>query len=276
MADAPDSTIRACKHCKIEKSVEVFPRPKIGNAYTCFDCLNAARRKRYAARQGQYLKHDTDAQREKRRAVSKASYGRYFWEPSWLHETPSKTCGRCKIELPANPAWFRLRTNSPSGLHSWCRSCEARRYDENKAAILAVQRDYRRNRLESEPEKMRAVAQAWKENNRDRMKASFQRWREQNLELARARQVSYENRRRAQKRGSTGQFTNQDVEKMLAAQKGRCWYCSKKMNTYHVEHRIPLARGGSNHPNNLVLACPPCNFSKGVKMPWELKIPRLL
>src|SRR3546814_17562676 len=71
-----------------------------------------------------------------------------------------------------------------------------------------------------------------------------------------------------------GEFTAEDIDAMLAAQKKKCWYCGTKLTAYHVDHRIPLARGGSNGPENLVIACPACNLSKGAKMPWETANPR--
>jgi len=38
---------------------------------------------------------------------------------------------------------------------------------------------------------------------------------------------------------------------------------------YHVDHRVPIARGGSNGPENLVIACPDCNRRKNAQMPHE-------
>ena len=35
------------------------------------------------------------------------------------------------------------------------------------------------------------------------------------------------------------------------------------LETATVDHVIPLARGGSNADDNLVLACDPCNKEKG-------------
>src|SRR3546814_5236792 len=67
---------------------------------------------------------------------------------------------------------------------------------------------------------------------------------------------------------SGGEFTAEDIYAMLAAQKKKCWYCGTKLTAYHVDHRIPLARGGSNGPENLVIACHACNLSKGAKLPW--------
>src|SRR3546814_6382348 len=61
-------------------------------------------------------------------------------------------------------------------------------------------------------------------------------------------------KRRAQAVSSGGEFTAEDIDAMLAAQKKKCWYCGTKLTAYHVDHRIPLARGGSNGPENLVIA----------------------
>jgi DNA-directed RNA polymerase subunit RPC12/RpoP len=77
-------------------------------------------------------------------------------------------------------------------------------------------------------------------------------------------------RRRARKRNAEGSFSSEDVLLMKKSQGNRCWYCQKSLEAgYHIEHRVPLSRGGSNNPSNLVLACPSCNLSKGDKLPSE-------
>lgn len=43
-----------------------------------------------------------------------------------------------------------------------------------------------------------------------------------------------------------------------------CVYCGSEEDL-HADHRIPVARGGSNRLDNLVTACGPCNQSKGPK-----------
>lgn len=45
----------------------------------------------------------------------------------------------------------------------------------------------------------------------------------------------------------------------------RCYYCHKKLsiNSCHIDHMTPISKGGSNRDDNLVLACPECNESKG-------------
>lgn len=39
----------------------------------------------------------------------------------------------------------------------------------------------------------------------------------------------------------------------------------------NIEHKVPLSRGGTNHYNNLEVACQKCNFKKGSKTVEEYK-----
>lgn len=52
-----------------------------------------------------------------------------------------------------------------------------------------------------------------------------------------------------------------------------CVYCGDDESTVLmcVDHVTPLSRGGSNHPDNLVACCMPCNSSKNDKLlsEWE-------
>ena len=80
----------------------------------------------------------------------------------------------------------------------------------------------------------------------------------------------YVENRRARLLKAEGQYTSRDVERLRWFQDDCCYYCSQKLdyNTpkqVHVEHMIPLFRGGSNRPNNLCLSCKQCNDRKGKK-----------
>ena len=51
----------------------------------------------------------------------------------------------------------------------------------------------------------------------------------------------------------------------------KCYWCGFRvaMGKRHVDHIIPLVRGGSHSPANLCCSCAPCNLSKGAKLPEE-------
>lgn len=52
-----------------------------------------------------------------------------------------------------------------------------------------------------------------------------------------------------------------------------CQYCGRKAPTVelHVDHIIPVAKGGTNDFNNLITACYECNRGKFTKMPSYIR-----
>lgn len=49
----------------------------------------------------------------------------------------------------------------------------------------------------------------------------------------------------------------------------RCTYCGTTEGAMHLDHVVPYARGGKTTDENLVVACAPCNLSKGARTPEE-------
>jgi hypothetical protein len=51
----------------------------------------------------------------------------------------------------------------------------------------------------------------------------------------------------------------------------RCWFCGDELHpfgghrhlSFHIDHLVPVCKGGSNDPKNLVPACQYCNQRKG-------------
>jgi 5-methylcytosine-specific restriction endonuclease McrA len=69
---------------------------------------------------------------------------------------------------------------------------------------------------------------------------------------------------RARKKLADGAHTSEETDKMVRDQRGVCAYCESALNrNYHVDHMIPLSRGGRNDWSNLAVTCGSCNRSKG-------------
>lgn len=51
---------------------------------------------------------------------------------------------------------------------------------------------------------------------------------------------------------------------------GRCAYCGRSLRRhgFHVDHRWPLSKGGTNRRGNLQPLCARCNLRKGDRIPW--------
>ena len=58
------------------------------------------------------------------------------------------------------------------------------------------------------------------------------------------------------------------------APKVRCYLCGKLIpkGHRHVDHVMPLSKGGAHRPSNLAVACDKCNLKKSAKMPEEVGI----
>jgi len=90
-----------------------------------------------------------------------------------------------------------------------------------------------------------------------------------------AKAAANRDKRRVRIKKAKGDYEASDVLLQMEAQKDkkgklRCWWCNKIIKSkWHLDHRVPLAKGGSNSPDNLVISCPACNLSKGAKMPGE-------
>ena len=74
--------------------------------------------------------------------------------------------------------------------------------------------------------------------------------------------------RRALKKSAGSRLPRETIPRLLEQQRGFCAGCSCNIRLrFHVDHIMPLARGGRHDPSNLQLLCPPCNLQKHAKDP---------
>jgi 5-methylcytosine-specific restriction endonuclease McrA len=134
------------------------------------------------------------------------------------------------------------------------------------------ERERHRRYYEADSRGIRERTRLYYEANKETAREQKRVWHNANPERGRA----YRHRRRALKRGAEGRHTADDLRALATAQTPRgkthpaCWWCGKDTaGKYHVDHRIPLSRGGGNSPDNLVISCARCNLRKHAKMPQE-------
>lgn len=154
---------------------------------------------------------------------------------------------------------------------------------ENREKYNARMREWHRKTVENSPEylaRKRAAGRKHYAENQNKRREANKRWyanadrSEYNLAWSRAnrdKRAEVGRRREARKKGATqiDKFTRQDV---WIQGWGVCGICMAPANPddWHVDHIIPLSRGGQHTLNNVQVSHPRCNLSKYNKLLTEV------
>jgi 5-methylcytosine-specific restriction endonuclease McrA len=147
-----------------------------------------------------------------------------------------------------------------------------------------------------DPERRREYGRDWIRRNADKAREAMRRWRaahpeehakdsredyarnrvarlQQSLAYHRAHpevRKTSDNKRRVQALASGTSFTTREWLALVEAHAGRCAYCGEQASL-QADHRVPLARGGSNSIDNILPACRRCNARKHLMTDVEFR-----
>lgn len=171
---------------------------------------------------------------------------------------------------------------SKLGLLGRCSKCKECRLAYQKIYAIDNQekvRAQKRSYISAHMKQYQEYQKRYNAENQEKKAISGRVWRLANPEKC----AAMWRRRRARKSGAEGMHTAADVRFIFDAQRGLCASCAEKLlksgkNRYHLDHIIPLARGGSNSKENLQCLCPGCNLRKSSKDPidWARENGKLL
>lgn len=212
-----------------------------------------------------------------------------------------KQCTKCGFtcEYGVASEYFNRRQKSKDGLTSQCKKCVASYHAANREKFAARQAAWeaahREERLAYYAEwkiKHREEQRAYYASHRADYAARYADYRGKHPEEVRAYQAAYNptyvasphgklvkraanQRRRARKKQAGGTLTKADLVMVLEAHTDsrgrlRCAKCGKVIKgQYHLDHFIPLVKGGTNDPGNFRVMHPKCNLSKAGKLPVD-------
>ena len=219
-------------------------------------------------------------------------------DPVEINGVLSKACTRCGDVKPATEKFFPYFKQGKNGFHPWCRTCinqyelarslasgrvqkhrdKPKEIDgvlhrkcrtcgtwlpattENFTPQKGCSLGLRPNCRECARQRSVLYGEQHKQESVERAKL----WIKVNTECHRQHSLAVKARRRQ----AEGQFTADDIVEKLIRQDGSSFYCGCILeNTYEIDHYIPLARGGTHHPTNIVIACKACNRQKAAKDP---------
>lgn len=195
---------------------------------------------------------------------------------------------------------FYKRKDSSDGYRTACKACynkQSKAYSlSNKSSLSEYQKVY----ANKNKEQLKEYRKQYNEDNFDEIakkkKAYYRANREKTLEYNRD---YYENNRESiiynsikygqsmpgkmskravmQKRKlqktytNDGTLTKDTLSDLYKKQKGQCKYCDELLDfsvkhSVHLDHVIPLSKGGSHSISNVVWSCKSCNLRKSDKM----------
>lgn len=162
---------------------------------------------------------------------------------------------------------------------------QTEKYKTTRAEYLSSDRAKELSRIRSERYKAKnegvanARSKTWYEENKDRRRE----YDIKNANKIYARNSAYRKtpkgslvskihgqNRRSRKRNAGGSYTHNDINNLLIMQKYKCPVCRTSIKEkYHIDHIVPLSKGGSNWKENIQLLCPTCNLTKQAKDPID-------
>lgn len=206
-----------------------------------------------------------------------------------------KTCGKCSEEKDLIEG-FNAQAKAKDGRQPYCKSCQSlingQWFKRNRARATEKAMAW----ATAHPEKVKEATLKYRAENQEKVRETKKQAREKykasgkeliatlayrashKAEIA-ARVASWQKRNpdririynarsRARRRSYAGlHYTSDDVIGLLREQDNLCCYCGGSiLDRYTIEHVVPLSRGGGNGADNIALACPSCNSSKGNRL----------
>lgn len=178
-----------------------------------------------------------------------------------------KTCGETKPLDQFSPV-----TRGRLGRASDCKRCAADKKAAYRAANPERIRAANQKHYAANAERMRADKRAYNVTNADRRAAYMHRYRADNptahRDWARANpdKVAAQRHRRRARIAKNG-FETYSLTDVYEESDYRCAYCSGPIE--HLDHIIPVAKGGADTRTNVIGACALCNQTKSDMDPEE-------
>lgn len=232
--EIPYPAEKSCCRCQQVKPAADFPKARRetdGLKAYCKECGKADR--------ADWYRHNAD--REKAKVVA---YQKENPDKAKMWQKKAQENGRAKFNAKKAQRYQNKKEEIRSSIRL--------KYASDNTFRSAIIND-RIKHYWVDPEKGRQKSAAWRRANPDKRRA-------------------FSNAYRARKVSAPGECSGDDWIAILNYHNGRCAYCLRceaEAGTLAMEHMLPLSRGGTNDPDNIVPGCKSCNSSKNDKTPLE-------
>ena len=195
------------------------------------------------------------------------------WSAMLLLQHFTKTCSKCNtLKLFI---YFDKRKNSKDGVRSDCKICRLSYHRDykckNKEILQERDREYSLNNIDNK----RAYNKKYYQDNASRLLKNQNLYYYNNIDEIKKYNrlphrllsfINHSNKRRSISK--EGNVTTIQLSELKQTAKV-CYWCglSLKNKKVHIDHYIPLSKGGEHTLTNLVVSCQKCNLNKNAKDP---------
>ena len=179
------------------------------------------------------------------------------------------TCKTCRVDKPTDS--FYINSNYRNGYRPVCKECMKLKYPSKYEKKPAEYFEQRRKERREEKEKMILEIKKAKLEKRlleaplraeiakQKKKLSKKKYLVRKRAEPFARRVEKINERCA----GLGKLSKNIIKELFTSQNGKCAVCGVDItDSRHVDHILPIAKGGLNIDINVQLLCPSCNIKK--------------
>lgn len=207
-----------------------------------------------------------------------------------------KRCPKCG-ETKGLDKFYKSKSRK-DGHTSWCKECHNKSHknyvDNNIEHIREYDRnDYyknyerhlqsRKKSNERNKDKIKQTRKKYYQENRDKILAHDRLYNQQNKEKISIRNKAYyeshkedfifraRERKKRIRETKDGTITKESLDYMYESQFHKCDYCGCDLDKTgkHLDHILPLVKGGIHTLSNVHWVCPKCNLSKNDKTEEE-------
>jgi len=217
-------------------------------------------------------------------------------------EQATKICRTCKKNKTLDN--FHKYKQAKDGLRYECKECrkidgqeyqiknrkeiairKKQYYSLNQEKIREAGKLYRDNNIEiikdrkkiyalSNKEKIAKQQKEWRLKNKDKISKYIKGY----LQTEHGKKVfkRIKQKRRALKYTTADNtITEKSLQELIKLQNNKCYKCKKELdfkskNQVHLDHHIPISKGGKHSMENVVYLCKTCNLIKAAKIPKTL------
>ena len=208
----------------------------------------------------------------------------------------TKRCPKCGETKPIEG--FYKNKSRKDGYSAWCKNCDNinhKKHIQNNREYMREYEKYeyyknheahkRRSReyAHKNKDKVKQARTEYYQKNRDQILAQNRLYNQTNKDKIDLRNKAYyeshkedfifkaRERKKKIKDTKDGTITKEALDMMYESQYHKCNYCNCDLDQFgkHLDHILPLSRGGRHTLNNVHWICPRCNLSKNDKTEEE-------